>query len=378
MKESQSGKPYLVILRSTPGIILPDGIRKFDLRFPQERALFVSLVQIDENINGQSLPSALEYRVRILEESLEKAVFKSTQIVDGIASLITFTTGVSMPTPKVMVCYDVSEDAKEHDFMQFFDDFAFNNPSRKRIAEDKFRSIVDRFNSISDKVLFERVSRAIRWFRAGAASTDNFERFNCFWIGLESLNPLLQSKLGIGNDKTTCPECKHEWELMPTVSGIREFFSQKVDQGKPLYKTIRDLRIDIMHSKKRLFMLAQKVSSVVIQEGNTLLGAIQFLLGFPEPWISHEEFLTSAIPFRLELDGKLIADKLEDVFPDPHFESDHGVINIGKSNEGNPEIEVKSNFTPVIGSGSILRVEGIGLAGEGRKVKLNSHMVSKK
>jgi hypothetical protein len=76
--------------------------------------------------------------------------------------------------------------------------------------------------------------------------------------------------------------------------------------------------------------------------------------------------LTNAVPFRLEIDGKLIAEKLDDLFPDPHFEATHFVAKVDRTPDGKISVTSTSNFTAICGSGAIMKMSGIGMFGEGK------------
>lgn len=121
-----------------------------------------------------------------------------------------------------------------------------------------------------------------------------------------------------------------------------------------------------MHSREELTPLGNEASSLAPLTGNVLLGAVDFLLGIPKPWTSHAELLTNANPFRLLVDGKLIAEKLEDLFPDPHLEATHSPVRVSRAPDGTTQVTVTSNFTAVIGSGVQFSQSGIGIFGEGR------------
>ena len=97
-----------------------------------------------------------------------------------------------------------------------------------------------------------------------------------------------------------------------------------------------------------------------------LLGAVDYLLRMEKPWTSHVEVLTNAIRFRLAIDERLIAEKLENVFPDPHFEEAHSVAKVDRSPDGKTTLTVTSTFTPVFGSGAKINVSGMGMFGEGK------------
>jgi hypothetical protein len=366
MTASVLPRPFRIILHSKPAVSLPDNLQQLVLNFPELHDSIVAIAQLSETAQGQKIPIGLEFRVKLDAASLQDAVQNSMSLADGVASFITIVTGVGIPIPKPMICYEISETSKEHDFMQIFDNIGFNDPSRKRLSPDKLLEKITAFYKLSEAPVSDRIARAIRWYRLGTGTTDVFERFNAYWIGLEALNPLLQTRLGVDDDKTTCPKCGHEWAPIPTVSGIRAFCAQEIDDGKKVYRRIHDLRISLMHSKEKLASLGFEASSLAPIIGNVLLAAVEFLLGAPKPWISHSEVLTNATPFRLEVDGKLIAEKLEDLFPDPHFEATHSVAKVDRTPDGKTTVTVTSTFTPVFGTSTRISVTGIGMFGEGK------------
>ena len=322
-------RPFRTVFSSRPAVSLSENLQQIILNFPQFRNSTVSITQMSENIQNQKIPIGLEFRVQIDAISLQDAI-ENSSLADGVASFITMVTGVGMPIPKPMICYEISATSKEHDFMQMFDNVPFSDASRKRLSPDKLPEKLTAFHKLTDALSVSRVGRAIRWYRLGTRTIDAFEKFNAYWIGLEALNPLLQTKLGVDDDKTTCSKCGYQWTPTPTASGIRTFCTQQIDDGANLYRRIRDLRINIMHSKEDLTSLISEASSLAPLTGNVLLGAVDFLLGIGKPWSSHDEVLTNATPFRLQVEGKLMAEKLEDLFSDPHFEATHSVVKVDR------------------------------------------------
>jgi len=367
-------RPFRTVLHSKPAVSLPENMQQLILNYPQMHNSTIAITQISENIQGQKIPVGLEFRVKLDATGLQDAIQSATTLADGVASFMAMVTGIGIPIPKPMICYEISETTKEHEFMQMFDDIALNDPSRKRLSPDKLLQKITAFHKLPDPIASGRVARAIRWYRLGTGTVDAFEKFNAYWIGLEALNPLLQTKLGVDDDKVTCGECGHKWTI-PTVSGIREFCARHIDDGANLYRRIHGLRIKIMHSREELTSLGAEASSLGPLTGNVLLGAVDYLLGMEKPWTSHAEVLTNAIPFRLTVDGRLLAEKLEDVFPDPHFEAAHSVAKVDRSPDGKTTVTMTSILTPVLGSGARVNVSGVGLYGEG-KVELHVQSAS--
>jgi hypothetical protein len=190
---------------------LEENLQQIILNFPQFRNSTVSITQMSENIQNQKIPIGLEFRVQMDAISLQDAIANASSLADGVASFITMVTGVGMPIPKPMICYEISATSKEHDFMQMFDNVPFSDASRKRLSPDKLLEKLTAFHKLTDTLSVSRVGRAIRWYRLGTGTIDAFEKFNAYWIGLEALNPLLQTKLSVDDDKTTCSKCGYQW-----------------------------------------------------------------------------------------------------------------------------------------------------------------------
>jgi len=359
-------RPFRTVFYSKPAVSLSESLQQIILNFPQFRNSVVSITQMSENVQNQKIPIGLEFRVQIDAISLHDAIETSSSLADAVASFITMVTGVGMPIPKPMICYEISATSKEHDFVQMFDDAPFSDASRKRLSPDKLLEKLTAYHKLTDGFSVSRIGRAIRWYRLGTGTIDPFEKFNAYWIGLESLNPLLQTKLGVDDDKATCSKCGYQSTPTATASGIRTFCTQQIDDGAKLYRRIRDLRIKIMHSKEDLTSLISEASTLAPLTGNVLLGAVDFLLGIGKPWTSHDELLTNATPYRLQVEGKLVAEKLDDLFPDPHLEATHSVVKVDSSPDGKTTFTVTSRFTAVIGTGARLNVTKTGMIVEGK------------
>jgi hypothetical protein len=198
----------------------------------------------------------------------------------------------------------------------------------------------------SERETGQRIGRSIRWYRMGTTTFDVFDRFNCFWIGLEALNPILQSKLKVGDDKTKCPKCQHEWISTPTVSGIRLFVQTKIPEDRKLYKRFRELRTNLMHSREDFGKLRAEATELSPKIGEVLYRAICYLLGI-EQWETIEyRGILEKIPMRIELEAALIDGEPEALGSDgkdPNFEPTHEFT--PKFSDAGITLEGKTNFT---------------------------------
>jgi len=158
----------------------------------------------------------------------------------------------------------------------------------------------------------------------GTMTSDIFDRFNCFWIGLEALNPVLQEKFSVSDDVTRCPKCGHEWVSTPTVSGIRTFIQNGILGGKILYRRLRSLRNYIMHSKEKLENIQKEVSDAVPKLAEVLFRAICFALGLKEWKKVPYKVILEQMPLRIELEAILVGGTPESLGidgKDPYFET---------------------------------------------------------
>ena len=155
--------------------------------------------------------------------------------------------------PREEIAYELTPNKSEREFLQVFYDIPIKSPSRRQIDPKLLTDFIDKEMKMKTPFL-EHVQRAIRWYRLGAMQVDLYDQFNCFWIGLEALNPILQQQLSVKEEATiTCPECKHQWTKEITVSGIKTFVQSKIEDGPNIYKKIHQLRNSIMHKHKTIF-----------------------------------------------------------------------------------------------------------------------------
>jgi hypothetical protein len=367
MSGKTSLKPFVVILSAKPAARLPKNLGRLELNFPEPSGLKkVLITKIEEESAGTLIQTGLRFRVFLDAENVKDAVDSAKGLTDGIVSFMTMITGRGMEIPREEIAYELTQGAQERDFLQVFYDVPIKLPSRRQVDPQGLIDFIDR--QLKLEVPFsEHMTRAIRWYRLGAMVTDVFDQFNCFWIGLEALNPLLQHKLSVKDDLTVCPECGHRWVATPTVSGIRVFIQDKINEGKTLYRNIRQLRNDIMHSTKELRELRESVSAYAPKIGETLFRAICYLLGF-EQWetVTHRAILRE-FPMRGELQGSLIGGEPSSLGADgqdPHFELYHQVKELKLGEDGSATFTVVTSLTASIGPGVKFKPREIRLYGD--------------
>lgn len=339
----------MVSLFAKPAVRVPRHLGHIQLSFPEEDGLKkVIMTKIEEkDESGTVIQTGLRFRVFTNAESLKGAINSAKSLTDGIVSFMTLMTGRGMDIPCEEIAYEITPSVHKRDFVQVFYDIGLKSVSRRQIDPDKLIDFIDKHNKL-DPLSTEQVSRAIRWYRLGAMVTDIFDQFNCFWIGLEALNPILQRKLSIGDDTVSCPNCKHKWIATPTVSGIRVFFHRMLSEEKNMYRNIRELRISIMHSTRRLRDLRELASIYVPKTGEALFRAICYLLGFSN-WktMTHGAILRE-FPTRGEIECSLIGGDPSLLGPDgedPHFELHHRITGLTIEDDGTLSYDGESSLT---------------------------------
>jgi hypothetical protein len=370
---TQTFDTYRVVSYVKPAAVFCKPGGELVLRFPTpDRGYEVVVVrELGEKTRETFVPTGLEFRADVKALSIEEALLRGASLADGVSSFITLVSGVGMPAIQPMLCYEITEGKAEREFRQFWDDVTFLNPSRKVLPHEELLDRIDRFYKIQKPELSERIVRAIRWYRWGTGSTDPYDRFVAYWIGLEALNVDLQDLLKVEDDKATCPNCKYSWVATKTVSGIRTFLTRFFDNGADLYKRMHTLRIDLMHGKTRLSDLAKETAELAPKAGDALLGGILYFLSVSPPWRFPSQILTNAFPFRVLVKAKILSQRIEDAFydhEDPHFNAQHALVEFVHERQiGEPiKMKVTTNITAVIGPNAQFSVYGWGIQGEGK------------
>jgi hypothetical protein len=351
-------KPFVVVLVAKPAVRLPKGLAVFELNFQEPSGTKkVQVTKIEEDVSGTLIQTGLRFKVFLDAQNAKDAVNSSKALIDGIISFMTLITGKSMEIPKEEIAYEIRAGVEKREFLQTYYDVPMKQPSRRQIDPQTLINFIDRQLKLEARSLSsaERVARAGRWYRLGTMVTDVFDQFNCFWIGLEALNPLLQQTLQVKDEPVLCPNCKHELPAPPTILGVKTFIQTKIAGGKDLYRDIRRLRNDVMHSTKQLHLLQNQVSIYTPKIGEVLFRAICFLLGF-ENWETMEHgAILREFPMRGELQGLLTGGDPSSLGingQDPNFELSHQIKASKMEEDGSVtyvfDTNIKPNINPIV------------------------------
>jgi hypothetical protein len=340
-------KEFKIRFSLKPAVRLAPKLTNVELNFDEPKSSKkVVISKIEEEMAGHKIQTGLELKVFLQAENLKEAIIEAKSFVDGIVSFITLVTGVGLDIPSENLAYEITPGVEERDFVQIFHDPFQISISRRRLDHQLFITMMDHFMKLDSKTK-QLVARAIRWYRMGAMTPDVFDRFNCFWIGLEALNPILQRRFSIRDDPVKCPDCGYEWIATPTVSGIRTFVQGQIPDGKKLYRRIHKLRINIMHSKRELGALHKEASKLAPRTAEVLFRAIGYILELKGWEGVAYKYILEKVPARIELEATLVGGEPNALGPegkDPFFEPAHTVF-MPKVVEDKVTFEGTSSFT---------------------------------
>ena len=214
--------------------------------------------------------------------------------------------------------------------------------------------LMDKVINLGESDKKDRVTRAIRWYRRGALALDPLERFTWYWIGLETLNPLLQIIFDVSDDSTHCPKCNHEWVSTPTVSGIRAAVRKFKPDESTLYTRMKELRIGLIHGKTDLKTMIPEAVALHNVTRESLVRAILLILGISPT----EKFLRDTLSAESPLVAAVVSTvhgsdpaTLGSPGEHPHFELKSHEVKKGEVTESGVTATITTNLVARLANG---------------------------
>ncbi len=329
----------------------------------------VKIRQLFEGGATARVPTGLTFDVTIEATTRNEAIESARRTADGIASFVTLTTGVGIPALQLIKCLDMAANKTEREYVQFYSDLPAGQPSRGNLNPQTLIKALDRYFAISDPKLLSRVARAVRWYRRGITSTDPFDRFSSYWIGMEALNKALQNMLDLKDEEDFCPNCSYSLGKSESMSGAKAFIDKFFDNSGSLFKSLRNYRVKIIHSTTDLQDIVQEVSNLAPTLGNIVLGAVNFVCGVSPPWEFPREIISNSVPLEMTLESLIISDTIEDVYPEgndfPDVEVVHHLDSANRSQHNKFTTTGTTKFTFRIGPKARIRPLRFKVYGEG-------------
>lgn len=344
---TDGNRDFLVLMTARPGTRLPEG-NKIELNFLEDSTkTTVTVINLQEaDSSGTLIPVGLTLEVRVKANNIDNAIAKAAAVADGVLSFASLCSGVGLPVARVELAYDASPGITDREFIQFFHDLPMRI-SRKSVDP---RTIIDLLNKafeVTDLDVRGRLLRAITWCRKGSLTTDVLDKFTCYWIGLETLNPVLQAKLKVPDDPHHCPKCGHEWVGTPTVSGVRVYIQKQLSDVHEVYSRIRDLRINLMHGKRDLGTLVPEAKALEGSIWKALVEAIFFVLEASRPETSIRGGLSAQAPVLPAVEAVIHGSDPSRLGPPgeyPHFEPKSRTVLGDRTSEDKISFSLTGNF----------------------------------
>ncbi len=275
---ADADRQFLVVLKVKPASRIHEH-GKIVLNFPEPNETIVVTVTniFEKDPIGNEIPVGLSLEVKVKALNIDQAIAKAKGIADGVTSFASLCSGLGMPIVSEELAYETTPGVSDRAFLQFFHDLPVT-PSRREIDHIALIDIMNKVIRLGEPDKIDRVTRAIRWYRRGSLALDELERFTWFWIGLETLNPLLQTIFNVFDDLVQCPSCGHEWVSTPTVSGIRAAVRKFKPNESTLYKRMKELRIGLIHGKTDLKTMVPEAVALHDATREILVRAIFLIL----------------------------------------------------------------------------------------------------
>jgi hypothetical protein len=194
----------------------------------------------------------LTFSVRLTASGLHSSMKNSLPTVAPLANMLAITHSTAIDDPQVIFGMDL--DSAKHD--RQFGQVIYNVPSqwlnRREFDKNTFAQFLSAFvSSTNDPELIDVLNSGMFHLRQSFQSTTLLDEFFELYSGLESLNPALQRKYNLPTMDTRYCACGAPITT-PIASGIRHAVFELTGKSKDVWKTVRNMRVDMIHRHGRL------------------------------------------------------------------------------------------------------------------------------
>ncbi len=310
--------------------------------------------------------SGLQMRCEVDAENVDEAIEKGRILVEGILSVLSFVSGVGLPPAKVWLAYDVSPQKEGRDFIQFFDP-PHSQVSKGLVDLGAFSDVLQALGSLDVEDRATRLAKALRWYRLAARELDPLDRFSYYWLGLESLNPLLMEEVGGTRSTQTCPNCGHKWDL-PDSGGVKALCIRDFEDGEELFRRLRHFRVSLQHGFGDIEEMYGEAEERAGQVRDILASAMLTLLhldGLKGAVLQRE--VINAMPTRVSYPGVLSGQDPQNLGPpgmDPHLVVRDFTETVEVNDDGSVRITASVRYDASLGAGVRLTLGELRMRGE--------------
>ena len=241
---------YRVIMKVEPAVILP-------------RPLIVTISDVDLKITmlkhkEMNIPKGLQISADLSTESIDEAISRVRGYSNRALSLLSFLTFTSHPTILPWKCYDVTPGRKEGLFVQYEYNVPLEATSTRKVDLELLQKSGKIISTLPDSH-GKRIMRARHWFNIALQTNDVIDRFVAFWITLESMENVLRRHYNLDVEYTYCSCGLKRTQIN---NGAMKLFND-IEKNDALYKSMRDLRVNIFHGHETLSVITPKAKEFV-------------------------------------------------------------------------------------------------------------------
>jgi hypothetical protein len=240
------------------------------------------------NVHGAPTPGAplahagLKFQVTTSAADPRDALNRSVQHVFPALDLLSLAHVAAIDEPLAFLAIEWETGTHDRPIGQIHRDIHISHLVRRPFRPDVFEAFHRAFDQLESNRR-DRLQRAVHLFRRSHSETDNLNRFEDIWGGLEALNPLLIDKYALPDTYpgATCPECGAQIQVPGRSSGIRHAILTLTDGTQTDWKDVLDLRNGIAHSRKPLGPISLQADRLLPLLGRALIAAVLDLAGIP-------------------------------------------------------------------------------------------------
>lgn len=258
--------------------------------------------------------------------------------------------GIGLPDLKLVTSLSVDSASPEVEYVRFVH-IPLEKGIDKEIEESDIGSMIGHmFRMESDREM-DHLTRSIGWFVESLSENKVFVRFLMLCMALESLNRLLKNAVGFEKSKQSCPHCGKYTEFESATAGLRMFFSENLENGESLFKTMTRLRGSVVHGGGTLRKKKLRVREILPRLENAYCQAIGEILAIDSPLeicesplnLRQEIVLFTRIKLEQELAKRIMARE-----PVPEVEPTVEDMFVQLSEDGFISVDARISFEPEI------------------------------
>ncbi len=263
-------------------IAIPYGtaIGKLDYELPSATGPVRLLIGDQRGQSGENrVHRRLLAQLDVSGDAIDVAEQLASQVLAGALCMAVLQTNAAAGDPYLLLGWEVTPGTESVEFLQVDRELGTLFVRKRAFDDAQLQEVIRSALACAPKMQ-SRLNRALHWYSKGLAEGDAVDQFMSFWVGLEALNPLLETTFQIPRSEERCPTCNRLRQDRSSL-GIRATFEHHSRAKLTDYNTCRRLRSDIEHSNEPLTKVYPAAQQAVELARAMLRAAILVLLDLP-------------------------------------------------------------------------------------------------